>query len=162
MQNMDIQMMAEKGVLTCGFNPATFQGFVDLEDLAAVAQVVLLDPISHNRARYDIVGHNCTLEDVAKTFEQVTGKKVKCTQPPREEVVKHGFVGAKTENAYAADALERMLYYYDKRCVSAGFRACLKGGVDWCGRGIPGSANTVRWVLGREPTTWEGFIRRET
>lgn len=29
------------------------------------------------------------------------------------------------------------------------------------GRGIPGNSNTARWLLGREPTSWEGLIRRE-
>lgn len=114
----------------CGFSPATLQGFVDLEDLAAVTKVVLLEPSSHNRARYDIVGSNCTLESVAKTYEQITGKKAQCVQLSREEVVKHRVVNAKTEGAYAADALDRMLYYYDRRCESAEYGACSQCGVD--------------------------------
>lgn len=28
-------------------------------------------------------------------------------------------------------------------------------------RGIPGSSNVLRWLLGREPTSWEELIRRE-
>ncbi|KAF8574931.1 NAD(P)-binding protein [Ramaria rubella] len=29
------------------------------------------------------------------------------------------------------------------------------------GRGLAGNTNTLRWLLGRDPTTWEGHIRRE-
>lgn len=28
-------------------------------------------------------------------------------------------------------------------------------------RGIPGNTNTLRWLLGREPTTWKDLLRRE-
>ncbi|GJE98705.1 NAD(P)-binding protein [Phanerochaete sordida] len=143
MQNMDVKGAAHTGALMCAYTPQVLQGFVDLADLAQVARLVLLDPAPHNRARYELVGENMALADVAKTIARVAGLSgVACEAVPRSEILKRGVVTARPGSAYATDALDRMLYYYDKR-------------------GIPGNNNTLRWLLGREPTSWEGFVRRE-
>jgi nucleoside-diphosphate-sugar epimerase len=125
MQNMNMQHAAEKQVLLCGYSPTTLQGFVDLEDVAEVARLVLLDPAPHNRARYDLVGENLSLDGVAKTIERVSGiSGVKPTMVPRDEAVKRGVVRATIESDYARETLERLMYYYDKRYGSEKRRAC--------------------------------------
>lgn len=137
MQNMDVKGAIEGRTLMCAYSPQTLQGFLDLEDLAQVARTVLLDPTPHNRARYELVGENMSLEDVAKTIERVAGvPSVSCQLIPRGELLKRA-----AGSEYFTDALYRMLFYYDKR-------------------GIPGNNNTVRWLLGREPTSWESFVKR--
>lgn len=119
MQNMDVKTAAQTGILHCAYNPKTLQGFLDLEDLATVARVVLLDPNPHACARYELVGQNASLEDVAATIARVAeASDVRCVQIPRSDVVAKGTVPAKPDGAYAVDALDRMLFYYDKRCVS--------------------------------------------
>ncbi|KAJ3543516.1 hypothetical protein NM688_g5845 [Phlebia brevispora] len=143
MQNLNVKEIASSGILTCAWSPQVLQGYVSLQDLAEVARLVILDPASHNRARYEIVGQNITLEDVAKIISTCAGKPVECRQVPRAEAVPRGLVpihGA--QGAYAKEGLDRMLYYYDTR-------------------GIPGNNNTVRWLLGRQPTTWETFAKHE-
>ena len=119
MQNMNIRQAVEKHALMCGYSPTTLQGFVDLVDVAEVARLVLLDAAPHNRARYDLVGENASIHDLAVTIERVAGiSRVTPTVVPREQVVKQRVVRSTAQGEYAEDALDRMLYYYDKRCGS--------------------------------------------
>lgn len=90
MQNMDVKAAIQTGVLHCAYNPKTLQGFVDLEDVAAVARMVLLDPALHTRARYELVRQNASLESVAGVFQ------VRCVQIARSDVVAKGTVLART------------------------------------------------------------------
>ena len=62
MQNVNLERVVSTGVLPAAYSPKVLQGYLDLEDLAAVARLVLLDPAAHNRARYELVGENCTFE----------------------------------------------------------------------------------------------------
>ena len=117
MQNINVKDVVSKGLLHCGWSPKVLQGYVALQDVAAAAKVVILNPELHNRARYELVGENITLEDVAKTIGRVSGKAIPAEQVPREQVASRALVPAKAQGAYAKDGLDRMLYYYDKRYV---------------------------------------------
>ncbi|OCH93995.1 NAD-P-binding protein [Obba rivulosa] len=143
MQNINLSNVLESGRIMCAYSPGTLQGYLDLRDLAAVARLVILDTAPHNRARYDLVGQNCTYEDVALELSSYLGKTIPCEQVPRDQAVKKALGHVKIHgDDYAAEALDRMLYYYDKR-------------------GIPGTSNITRWLLGREPTSWAALIRRD-
>ena len=37
----------------------------------------------------------------------------------------------------------------------------VRGDADVVVRGIPGNSNVLRWLLGREPTSWKDLLRRE-
>jgi len=144
MQNVNLANVATSGKIHCAYSPETLQGYLDLRDLAAIARLILLDPSPHGRARYDLVGQNCTYEDVAREVSSYLGKRIPCEQVPREQALQRtlGHVKIDIQGHYAAEALDRMLYYYDKR-------------------GIPGNPNITKWLLGREPTTWAELIRRD-
>ncbi|KZT07064.1 NAD-P-binding protein [Laetiporus sulphureus 93-53] len=142
MQNVNLQHVLAYSKLPAPWSQKTLQGYLDLEDLAAVACLVLLDPEPHNRARYELIGQNCTQEDVARELSSHLGRQIKCELVPREQILDRGVFAFTLQGDYAAEALDRMLYYYDKR-------------------GIPGNNNVLRWLLGREPTTWTALIRRE-
>ncbi len=119
MQNINLQNVITKSVLPCGYSPKVLQGFLDLQDLADIARLVIVAPLSHNRARYELVGENCSLEDVAKTITRRTHlvKNVVCQQIPRDQVVAMDVTPVNVQGVYAQDALDRMLYYYNKRYV---------------------------------------------
>jgi len=140
MQNVNLQVATATSKIPAAYSPQTLQGYLDLQDLAAVARLVLLHPELHNRARYELVGQNGTLEDVAREVSSHLGREITCNPVPREVVIEHGLHGAQDD--YAAEAFDRMLYYYEKR-------------------GIPGNSNVLRWLLGREPVTWAAFLQRE-
>ena len=124
MENIDVRHAVQHRALMCAYAPSTLQGFVDLADVAAVARLVILDPAPHNRARYDLVGENASLAQVAHIVERVAGLEpggVTSTVVPREEVVQRGVVHMPRTvegGDYARDAMDRLLYYYDKRCVA--------------------------------------------
>ena len=111
MQNIPIERVISTQTLSAGFTPTVLQGFLDIKDLAQIARLVIENPVPHNRARYELVGENCTLEDVASNFSEFLGKDVACKVLPRSEAV--ALLGSESE--YAKEAAERMLYYYDKR-----------------------------------------------
>ncbi|PSS34158.1 hypothetical protein PHLCEN_2v1775 [Hermanssonia centrifuga] len=141
MQNFKVKDIAAKSVLAWGASPKTVQSFIDLQDLADIARLVILDPAPHNYARYDVVGDRRSLEDIASiiTRRASLSAAVVCQQLPREQVAA---MATKGQGAYAQEAMNMLLYYWDKR-------------------GIPGNNNTVRWLLGREPVGWETFVDRE-
>lgn len=73
------------------------------------------------------------------------GKEVKAETVPFAQTV--GIEGGKSveamfglqENEYSRDAAQRMLLYYNYR-------------------GLVGSTNVLRWVLGRETMGWEAWV----
>ena len=111
MQNIDLKSPAASGTLKCPYNAQTLQGYLDLEDLASITQFVLLDPAPHNRARYELVGQNCTFEDLAEILGKTVGKQIKCEHIPREMVLGQ----LKGEEEYTVEGVGRMYYYYETR-----------------------------------------------
>lgn len=111
MQNMPLEQIISTQTLSAPYTSTVLQGFLDLNDLAEIARLVIEDPETHNRARYELVGENCTLADVAQKVSSFIGKEVNCKQAPRSEMVSR----IRAESDYAKEALDRMLYYYDRR-----------------------------------------------
>jgi uncharacterized protein YbjT (DUF2867 family) len=115
MENIPLPTVLSSGTLSCPYTPDVLQGFLSLQDCAAVAARALLDPSPHAFARYELVGENRTLTDVAKLVSQRAGKEIKVEVIPREKAVKkfaeEKGMGTLTER----DNFERMLFYYDKR-----------------------------------------------
>ncbi|GBE77182.1 NAD(P)-binding protein [Sparassis latifolia] len=144
MQNFNLNQVRESSTVIAMYSPKVLQGFLDLQDLAEVARLVILDPVPHNRARYELTGQNCTLEDITKEISTRLGRQVVCKPVSREEVLlpKSTLQHAELLSDLAVEGMDRMLYYYDKR-------------------GIPGNYNVLRWLLGREPTTWADLLRRD-
>jgi len=142
MQNMNIAKAIESNSLAAPYTPTTLQGFLDLADLAAVARLVLLDPTPHNRARYELVGQNASINDVARYISEHLGRKIEATLVPRDKVLAAMPHALHLEGEMEKEGLDRMLYYYDRR-------------------GIPGNNNVLRWLLGREPTDWPTLLKRD-
>lgn len=111
MQNIPLEQVISTKTLSAAFNPSSLQGFPDLKDLAEVTRLVVENPEVHNRARYELVGENCTLAEVAQKVAQFIGEEVHCKQVPRGETMTH----VKVESDFYKEALDRMLYYYDIR-----------------------------------------------
>ncbi|KAH9853694.1 NAD(P)-binding protein [Lenzites betulinus] len=142
MQNINLQTVVSTGTLLALYTPSVLQGYLDLEDLGLVARTVILDPAAHSRARYELVGENCSYEDVARAIGAQLGKDTKVVRLPREEATSRSGLHVDLKAEHISDGFHRMLFYYDRR-------------------GIPGNNNTVRWILGREPTSWAERIRRD-
>lgn len=126
MQNIPLASVLSEQMLLAYYSPDTLQGFLDLSDLAAVARLVLLEGTAkHSRARYELVGQNCTFADVAREIATQSGQEVKIERVDREQLIER-VTHINPQGEYQNEALDRMLYYYNKRYVlSSWIAGCL-------------------------------------
>ncbi|KIJ25483.1 hypothetical protein M422DRAFT_263584 [Sphaerobolus stellatus SS14] len=142
MQNVSIRHSLVTGKIPLGYSPNTSHGFIDLVDLATVVRNIVMDPVQHRFARYEIVGQNISYNDIASAISRISRRNVRCDVMTSQEFVEKMRTSEEVRNEYAEDSLMRLLVYYDR----------------W---GLTGNTNVLRWLLGREPGTWEGYVRRE-
>lgn len=127
--------IVEEGVLRVPYSVEAKFSFLDLDDLAEAARIVLTEP-GHVSAIYELAGTEPTSHvEVAEIFRRVLGRDVKAQKEDIKDWKKR--VGGMSE--YALENLVRMFEYYDR----------------W---GLAGNPNVLKWVLKREPTSLESFI----
>lgn len=142
MQNLlaNWRSIIEDGLLRVPYSVHSKFNFVDLEDIAEAAKVILTEP-NHKNAIYELVG---TLPmshvEVAEIFGKVLKKNVRAE---KEEIRDWRLRAEQTSGMteYAIENLIKMFEYYD----------------EW---GLVGNSNVLRWLLKREPTSLESFIAR--
>jgi uncharacterized protein YbjT (DUF2867 family) len=131
------QSSAEEARLRVPYSVHTKLSFIDVEDLAEAAKIVLAEP-GHVLAVYELAGTvPMSHLDVAEMLSGLLNRNVRAE---REEIsdwrLRVGGV-----DVYAAETLTRMFDYYDR----------------W---GLAGNPNVLRWLLKREPASLESFFRR--
>jgi len=127
----------EDGVLCVPYSVDSQFSFVDLEDVAEVASIVLTQP-NHNSAIYELVGTTLLSHvEVAEILSHLLNRDVRAE---REEI-RDWRLRTNGMNEYAVENLVKMFEYYDQ----------------W---GLTGNPNVLRWLLRREPTQLEMFIER--
>jgi len=139
MQNLSAgwKSIVEDGVLRVPYSVNSNFSFVDLEDVAEAASIVLTQP-DHINAAYELVGTSPMPHvEVAEILSRVLNRDVRAE---REEISDWRLRAGKM-NEYAIENLVKMFEYYDK----------------W---GLAGNPNVLRWLLHREPTSLETFIKR--
>ncbi|KAM0718844.1 hypothetical protein Q7P37_005916 [Cladosporium fusiforme] len=159
----------EKPVMERLWNPATANSLIDLKDLAEAAVKVLEEGHLHYFAQYPLCS---TLpisdEDVGKIISQKISKEVTVKSPTFEEAVTrtltylygvdelpttHELMGpadgkgnkgavGELRRDITRDEASRLVLFYNHR-------------------GLVGSPNVLRWLLGREPTTVESWVESE-
>ena len=129
--------IVEDGILRVPYSVKSRFSFIDLEDIAEVAKIVLTES-NHKNAIYELAG---TLPlshvEVAEIFSRVLKHEV---HAEREEIGDWK-LHVRELSEYALENLVRMFGYYDK----------------W---GLVGNPNVLRWVLKKEPTSLELFAER--
>lgn len=134
--------IAEEGVLRVPYSVHSKFSFMDVEDLAEAARVVLTEP-NHRNATYELVG---TLPishlEVAEIFSHVLRRNIRAE---KEEISdwRLRLEQNMRMSSYALENLSKMFEYYDR----------------W---GLTGNPNVLRWLLRREPTSLETFVRKES
>jgi uncharacterized protein YbjT (DUF2867 family) len=129
--------IVEDGILHVPYSVNAKFSFVDLEDVAEAAKIVLTEP-NHLNAIYELAGTlPMSHAEVAEIFGRVLKRDVRVA---REEIRDWRLrVGGMGE--YTIENLVRMFEHYDQ----------------W---GLAGNPNVLRWLLKREPTSVEAFIGR--
>ena len=129
--------IVQDGVLSVPYSVNSKFSFVDLEDLAVAAKIVLTEP-NHVNATYELAG---TLQmshvEVAETFSRVLKRDVRAER----ENIDDWKIRTGKMSEYAIENLIRMFEYYDK----------------WS---LTGNPNVLRWILRREPASLETFVER--
>ncbi|MEE4450412.1 NmrA family NAD(P)-binding protein [Novosphingobium resinovorum] len=140
MQNVDVAAAVAAGALDLPFPLASRQGYLDLFDLAeVVARIVHED--GHALATYDLAGDEAlSTAEIAALLTTVSGHPVTAGELPVSGLLA-SLEAAGPAYAYVADAASR-LYGWQART------------------GGRGNANALRWLLGREPTRFEDYVRR--
>ena len=129
----------DTGVHSMPFNIDLKFNVADLRDLAEATAIVATQP-GHLYATYELAGPEALSQrDMAAVISRVLGRVIRAEAVTLEQVEK---------NARAAgagdDRVTQMLImneHYDR----FGFR---------------GNSNVLRWILGREPNTYENYVRR--
>ena len=112
---------------------------VDLGDVAEVAAKVLTET-GHANAIYELSGSEAySQEEVARVIGKCLGKPVQAVQLPLDQWESQARSGGMGE--YALTTLLNMFRYYDRF-------------------GFTGNPNVLSMLLGRPPTTFEGFLNR--
>lgn len=148
MQNLlgSWKSILEEGLLRIPYSVDAKFSFVHLEDIAEAAKIVLTES-NHKNATYELAGtFPMSHMEVAEILGQVLNRKI----PAEKEEISDWRLRASTalaevarsaqhEAIYAIENLVRMFEYYDQ----------------W---GLAGNPNILKWILKREPATFETFI----
>ena len=129
--------IVENGILQVPYSVQARFSFVDLEDLVQAARTVLAEP-GHSNATYELAGTPPVSHvEVAEVFARVLQRDVRATQ----QEIRDWRLHASGLSEYAVESLVRMFAYYDQ----------------W---GLAGNSNVLKWLLKREPVSFESFIQR--
>jgi uncharacterized protein YbjT (DUF2867 family) len=128
------------GVHTMPFGTTVRFNLVDLTDLAEAAARIMTEP-GHDAATYQLAGPDAlSQEDCAKIISGVLGRPImaaaKSLEDFRRDATTVGMPGERIE------VMIKMNAHYDAH-------------------GLVGNPNVLRWLLGREPTRFAEFVRRE-
>lgn len=140
MQNTlgQIRTIVKDGLLRVPYPVETVMSVVDLYDVAEVAAKVLTQP-GHARASYELAGPEALSQtQMAQILSDELGQPVQA-----EEISRHDWtLGA---GKHVSDEGREMLLAMFRHYAMHGFR---------------GNAGVLRWLLGRQPTTFGEVVRR--
>jgi uncharacterized protein YbjT (DUF2867 family) len=134
----------EKPIYTALCNPDVKFSYTSLRDLGEAAAKILEQREEHFHATYQLVSTSplMSYRDVCEIASRVIGKNILLRTTPFQKTLE-GNVGGMLglpEDAYRRDGVQRMLLYYESR-------------------GLVGNTNVMRWILGREPSGWEAWVK---
>jgi NAD(P)H dehydrogenase (quinone) len=140
--------IVEEAILQVPYSVNSKFSFVDLQDVAEAAKIVLTEP-NHANATYELSGTQpISHVEVAEIFSRTLNRDIRAE---KEEIevwrlrTYQSSQGMQSKQAgireYAVENLVKMFEYYDQS-------------------GLPGSPNILSWLLHREPTSLETFIER--
>jgi uncharacterized protein YbjT (DUF2867 family) len=138
MQNLlgSWKSILEDGVVRVPYSIDAKFSFVHLEDIAEAAKIVLTES-NHKNATYELAGtSSLSHREVAEILSQGLKREV---QAEKEEI-RDWRMRVTGLSEYAIENLVKMFEYYDQ----------------W---GLAGNPNVLTWLLNREPSTFEIFIK---
>lgn len=134
----------EEGVFRLAWSLDRRQSMIDLEDFTDVVALVLSDRERHGGATYELVGPGrFTAHEIAAVASKVLQREITTERFDVEVFVRERFGNLDPE------ALQHML------------RMNLAISKHYSNHDFVGNSNVLSFLLGRAPTTFEAFVRRE-
>jgi uncharacterized protein YbjT (DUF2867 family) len=166
-----VSMLAqqERPILERLWNAKIPNSLIALRDLADAAAKILNEGETHYLAEYPLCS-TMPLSDahVAKTISKKIGKEIEVKSPPFERGVGQALTylfGAKTRTAAEASNIYAQREFSENELASEGdLRSDIVRDeaerlvLFYNRRGLKGSPNVLRWLLGREPTSLDQWI----
>ena len=142
MQNINISDVYREGVFKQASTLETPLSFVDMDDKVEVAAKVLTED-GHYGATYELCCDDyLNAIEIVKIMTKVLGKEIIPKLVPQEFIIS-GFQKAFPEYGdYPARGFKALFDYYSEY-------------------GFFGNSNVLKWLLGRNPTTLEEYIKKE-
>jgi uncharacterized protein YbjT (DUF2867 family) len=138
-----------EGVFRLSWSLDRRQSMVDLDDVAEVAALILRDPAPHAAATYELVGPGrYTAHDIARTLTDVLGRPI-CA----ERIDPETFARSRLARLDPATLDPAAVEYQHAASVAIAAR--------YSQYDFIGNANILTWLLGRAPTSFDAFVRRE-
>lgn len=132
--------LLETGVHAMPFNTNVKFNVVDLEDLAEATAIVATNTASHAYAIYELAGPEpLSQSDMAATISRVLGKPIRAEQVSLDDLEAKARKGGADDDR--VEQMKIMNQHYDRY-------------------GFLGNPNILRWILEREPQTFENYVRR--
>ena len=129
----------DTGVHNMPFNVDVKFNVADLRDLAEATAIVATEP-GHLYITYELAGPEALSQrDMAATISRVLGRVIRAEALSLEQVEKNA------RAAGASDDRVTQMLTMNRHYDQFGFR---------------GNPNVLRWILGREPNTYENYVKR--
>ncbi len=139
--NFDLPYVVETDTYDIFYDPDTKLAMVDAEDVGEVAAKVLTED-GHQNATYELVGDTyLSTNELMDVYNKVTGKNAIAVYETDPKKAMKAF-SRDDWDAYPGQAFLHLAETYSKY-------------------GIAGNSNVLTWLLGRKPTSFEDWIRRE-
>lgn len=145
-----MQTLQYRPAIATGTFPLTWsldrrQVLIDVADITEVAAKVIAEGAAHFGATYQLCGTDCvTAHDIATTISHVARIPVTAKEVTPAEVIVKVFPGAERDPSFP----DKVKLFTD---VSRWYSA----------HDFTGNANVLTMLLGRPPTTFADFLRRE-
>ncbi len=134
----------EEDVFRLSWSLDRYQSMVDLDDVTDVVALILADPQRHAAATYELVGSGrFTAHDIGRVLSDVLGRAIGV-----ERIDPEAFIRARLGDLDPA-ALEHQLRM--SRAIAARYSS----------HDFLGNPNVLTWLLGRQPSSFEDFVRKE-
>jgi uncharacterized protein YbjT (DUF2867 family) len=139
-----LKQVFEEDVFRLSWSLDRRQSMVDLDDVTDVVALVLAEPELHSAATYELAapGH-FTGHDIGRVLSDVLGRNIRVERMDPEVFIR-ARMGDSDPRALAHQL--RMIRAIEARYSSHDFL---------------GNPNVLTWLLGRPPTTFEAFVRKE-
>lgn len=141
---LKLRPVFEKGVFELSWSLERRQSLVDLDDVTDVACMVLIDSERHAGATYELAAPGrYTAHELGAIISRVLGRPIEVREIDAGTYLK----------AWVGDADPQQLTH--QLAVLRGITA------RYSSHDFVGNPNVLTWLLGRSPTTFEAYVRRQ-